>query len=98
MIKSSKLSIKYSNKKKLEVYHKFIQDYKEAIIFYTNYLWNNKIIWGKNNSILDIKNNLLNCPSCISTTNIKYKTKLSSRALKSASTQACRNYFFYSKI
>lgn len=97
MIKSSKLSIKYSNKNKLETYNKFIKDYSKAVIFYTNYLWNNKITFSKTR-ILDIKNDLLDCPSCISTTNIKFTTTLSARALKAASTQACRHYFFYSKI
>lgn len=96
MIKSSKVTTKFSNKKKLETYHNFIKDYSKAVIFYADYLWNNKITFSKQNRVLDIKNDLLDCPSCISTTNIKYDSNISSRALKAASTQACRYYFLYS--
>lgn len=95
MMKSSKLSIKYSNKKKLETYHKFIQDYSKAVIFYVNYLWNNKITWNKT-KVLDIKNDLLDCPQFISIKNIKIDSPLSSRTLSTACTQACRHCFFYS--
>lgn len=69
----------------------FISDYRLAVKFYVNYLWNNKIITDVKDSkrIFDIKSDQLNCPMFISTKNIPYKTNLSGRALKAASTQAC---------
>jgi len=90
-VKTSKHKISNLNKEKSNKLALFLKNYNEAVQFYINYLWNNKIsIKAKDNlKILDIKNDLLDCPQFISTTNIEYKTDLSKRVLKVASTQAC---------
>lgn len=85
--KSSKLSLKDLNTNKSAKLSSFIQDYQQAVQFYIDYLWNNKIIFK--DKILDIKNDLLDCPMFISTKNIKYDSSLSARALSVACTQAC---------
>jgi transposase len=87
-IKTSKHNISDLNFGKNKLLQSFIKEYKNAVRYYVNYLWNNKISIS-NDRCLDIVNDKLDCPQFISTTNIKFETKLSARALKSASTQAC---------
>lgn len=84
-IKSTKISLKYSNIGKISILSSIIKEYKKAVAFYVDYLWNNKIC--VKNKILDIKNHLYDCPQFYS--NNEYKSSLSGRLLKSASTQAC---------
>lgn len=86
-IKISKHNLNHLNFNKKQILKDFILNYQKAVAFYVNYLWNNKLII--NNKILDIKSDQLNRPLFISTKNIKFETKLSARALKAASTQAC---------
>jgi transposase len=90
-VKTSKHSLKDINFYKRKILNEFIEDYSNAVKFYVNYLWNNKFEYKVKNIIrvLDIKNDLLDCPTLISTTNINYETKLSQRALKCAANQAC---------
>lgn len=75
MIRTSKLSTKLTNKNKLEKLKKFINDYKEVVEYYIDLLWNE----------LDDK---YECPKFISTKDYKHE-RLSQRAIKCASTQAC---------
>lgn len=90
MIRTSKHIIpKHTNTNKLHNLDQFIDEYKNAVTQYIDYLWNNEIVWGSKNTIFNISKDQLNTPSMISTTNIKINTKLSARALKCASTQAC---------
>ena len=84
-VKSTKISLKYSNIGKILILSSIIKEYKKAVDFYVDYLWNNKINF--NNKTLDIKNHLYDCPQFIS--NNQYKSSLSGRLLKAASTQAC---------
>lgn len=87
-IKTSKHNLSELNIGKKNKLKEFINDYQAAVKYYVDYLWNNKIIIS-NDRCLDIKNDKLDCPQFISTTNIKFETNLSARALKTASTQAC---------
>lgn len=87
-IKTSKHKIDNLNLGKKKALLSFIKEYKNAVRYYVDYLWNNKIVIS-NDRYLDIISDKLDCPQFISTTNIKFETKLSARALKAASTQAC---------
>jgi len=95
--KTSKIKIQDLNFLKQENLNSFIDSYSSAVLFFINYLWNNKIIFFskekdseiKKERILDIKNDLLDCPSFISTSNINFSSLLSERAIKCASSQAC---------
>ena len=90
-IKSSSIPINRANFSKKEKLAMFIADYKDAVIFYVNYLLDNKIETKLKDGriiILDVKNDNLDCPTFLSTTNINYKTDLSARVLKSAITQS----------
>jgi transposase len=87
-IKTSKHNISDLNFGKKKLLQSFINEYQNAVRYYVDYLWNNKLTIY-NDRCLDIINDKLDCPQFISTTNIKFETKLSARALKSASTQAC---------
>ncbi len=94
MIKSSTHIVSNQNTGKISLYLEFLSEYDTATRFFIDYLWNNKTSYysGKSKEIehiLDIKNDLLDCPSFISITSLKFETKLSARALKAASTQAC---------
>ena len=92
MILTSKHSLSELNSGKLSLIQKFLSEYQKAVLFYVDYLFNNKIIWYSNNNcrILNIKKDQLDCPSFISSSElIPENTNLSGRALKAASTQAC---------
>jgi hypothetical protein len=86
MIRTSKHTTDFTTNKKLAIYHEFLTDYTNAVIFYINHVWNNKIEYKGH--VFDIKNNKWDCPTQLSTTDIEYKTDLSARALKCAMTQA----------
>lgn len=90
-VRSSFLSIDKLNLSKKDRLKSFICDYKKAVLFYMDYLFNNEIIYHVNDKkvIFDIKNDKLDCPNFISNTDIAYNTDLSARALKCAVTQAC---------
>jgi transposase len=75
MIRTSKLSTKFTNKIKKEKLQLFIELYKNVVNDYIDILWNN------------LTDNY-ECPKFISTKNYKNST-LSQRAIKCASTQAC---------
>ena len=90
MILSSTLPF-FPNTGKRTTLELFRSDYQQAVAFYVNYFWNNRIVIPRKNNlyyILDIKNQQFDAPSFISTTNIPIITDLSARALKCASTQA----------
>jgi transposase len=94
MIKASTHLVSNQNTGKISLYNEFLCEYDFAVRFFIDYLWNNRISYfsGKSKEIehiLDIKNDFLDCPAFISTACVKFETKLSARALKSASTQAC---------
>jgi len=86
IIKSSKITLSFANTNKLVKINNFISLYSDAVKFYIDYLWNNKITVGSH--VLDIKNNKYSCLKFFSITNIKYDTILSKRALTCASMQA----------
>lgn len=90
-IRSSALSIMESNPGKLEMLHSFLNDYKNAVMFYVNYLFDNEYHYQTKdgyNITFSIKKDLLDCPRFISIVDIPYKSNLSSRALSCASNQA----------
>ena len=91
MIKTSIIKISDLNVAKDSNLLLFIDEYYKATLFYVDYIWNNRIsyISSGEEKVFDIKNDLLNCPQFISTTNINYYSILSARVLKCASTQAC---------
>ena len=81
-----------ARKNKLDRLSLFVSDYAEAVRFYTDFLWKNGCTWTTKAGTVNtfsIKDDLLNCPSFISTTDIPFASDLSARALKCASTQAC---------
>lgn len=86
IIKSSKIALSFANTNKLDKINNFISLYSDAVKFYVDYLWNNRITGGT--SILDIKNNKYSCLKFFSITDIKYDTILSKRALTCAGGQA----------
>ena len=87
-IKTSKHSLSELNIGKKNKLKEFISDYQNAVNYYVNYLWNNKVVISIDR-YLDVEHDKLDCPQFISTKNINFETKLSARVLKSASTQAC---------
>lgn len=87
MIRASKHSVKFSNLGKRNTLSNFIDEYREAITQYTEFLWNNRVEWL--DRVLDVQNGLLDCPSMLDYNLIQFPTQLSARALSSAATQAC---------
>jgi hypothetical protein len=73
-IKSTTLSISFANWFKRTKLADFISDYRDAVVFYVNYLFNNKIHFVINDIKyeFDIKNDKLNLPKYLSTTNLIY--------------------------
>lgn len=69
----------------------FVIEYRAYLQACVDYIWENRFEYGSEDSIKiwDLKNNLLDCPQFISTTAILFKTRLTARATKCASTQAC---------
>lgn len=86
LIRSTNHSTKYTNSDKKNNLKEFLIEYTKIIWWFVDYFWDNKIVW--NNKTLDIKNNKLECPKFISTTNIKVPSELSARAIKLASSAA----------
>ncbi|MFW1646339.1 hypothetical protein, partial [Acinetobacter guillouiae] len=66
-----------------------LYEYRKAVAFYVDYIWNNKIEYPTKYGIkiLDIKNHKYDCPKFF--TIKEYKSPLSERLIKNASTQAC---------
>lgn len=89
-IKTSKHSLSDLNIGKKNKVNEFVKDYREAVDFYVDYLWNNKFSLFNGIKFLDIKKDQLDCPKFfpVSIKEIEFKTKLSARVLKSASSQA----------
>jgi len=87
MIRASRHTIRFANCGKRQLLISFLKDYRCAVEHFVDYLWNNRVEWG--NSILDISNNQLNCPSMMDYKLTKIDSPLSSRALSAAATQAC---------
>lgn len=94
-IRSAQLSLKFSNKNKLEELNSFINEYKRVSNVYLNYIWNNNFSYSysKNNQIITMhfdKNTKLKLPNRLSTVKLNKKlnleTSLTSRAL-----QCCLN-------
>ena len=90
-IKSSKLNITFANTFKKDKLYFFIEEYRKAVRFYVDYLFYNKISYKINDKIIEfcIKEDKLNCPSFLSTKDIKFDSPLSQRAIKCAVTQSC---------
>ena len=89
MIRSTKHSIKYTNKNKLNKLFNFIDEYRQAAQLYLDYLWDNPYAFKiKDKSyIFDIQHNHLTVPKYIDYKAINFKTNLSARALSSCITQ-----------
>jgi transposase len=85
MVRSSKHNLTFSNQSKLCVVSEFVDLYKDAVLFYIDYLWSTRIDSGK--YVLDVGKGLYDCPTFLYTC-VKPDTRLSARALKCASTQA----------
>jgi len=101
LVRSNKHTyIRFINSSKIDPLYEFISEYREAVLFCVDYIWDLKLEWitkniknkdtGKNiTHIWDREKDYLDCPGFISTTKIGYQGKLSARALKCAATQAC---------
>jgi len=79
---------KYTNATKVIAYKKLYTTSVSLLKWYVDYLWSNKVCWGTNR-VLDIANGKYDCPSFISTTNIKSPFDVAARLEKSIVTQAC---------
>ena len=88
IIRTSRHSLKFTNPGKKQSLHAFLEEYRTAVQRYIDFLWNNRIEW-KENRILDVQNDFLDCPRMLDYKIISFETKLSARALSSAVTQAC---------
>ena len=95
MIRSSKHSIKRSNKNKKDILSFFLQEYGKALNYYIDYLWNTEIIWTQQQKIknseetieitkiFNVSKKQYECPKFISKEiNNGLETPLSARALK----------------
>lgn len=77
MIKSSNHSTKYMNSNKAIKYHEFIREYQETVVWFVDNIWNK------------LDERTLYLPKYVKTKDFyPENTKLSQRAIKSASTQA----------
>jgi transposase len=89
MIRSTKHHfLSYTNTSKIVVLNEFLNEYRNAVQFYIDYLWNNDILFPNSNKVqFSIAEDLLFVPQFID-----YKlytdTKLSARALANAVKQA----------
>jgi transposase len=86
-VKTSKHQISDLNFGKRNNLVKFLTDYRSAVKFYVDYLWENDMTLF-NGDIFSVKKDLLNLPPFFPTKLVDCKTNLSARALKSASAQA----------
>ena len=94
-IRTSKLSLKFSNKHKLEELKSFIIEYKRVANLYLNQIWDNSFShsYPKKNKIVTKHfnaNNLLELPNRLSTVKINRQTDLET-TLTSRSLQCCLN-------
>ena len=90
-IRATSHPLSLANTAKLDTLAHFLKAYRNAVDFYVNYLWLNRISWQDNNGnscFFDIANDDLDIPLMLSTVGITFKTPLSARALKCAMTQA----------
>lgn len=96
LVRSTMHSLKFTNKGKVEWLHHFLDEYRDAVESYVDWLWDNRIEWSRKREdepdqlmVWDRRKNRLDLPSMISTVGIPITTHLSGRALKCAATQAC---------
>ena len=92
LVKTSKHNIFELNLDKSKRLSNFLKAYSDAVLFYVDYLWNNRIEFTDSKDqikVFDRQKDFLDCPAFISTKNINFDLLLSARALKCASTQAC---------
>jgi hypothetical protein len=90
IIKSSKHNLKFANIGKQNDIHSFLKEYNDAVWWFIDYFWDNKISYishGKTYT-LDIKNNKLFVPKFISLVGINHGFDLSARAMLIAATEA----------
>ena len=95
IIRSSKLSLKFSNKSKLEELNSFINEYKRVANLYLDYIWDNNISnsYAKKDKIYTTKfnnQNHLELPIRLSTVNIDNKINLET-TLTARVSQCCLN-------
>ena len=81
----------FANTGKQSELARFLSAAREALDIYIDFLWDSKIEYKIKDKeiVFDRKNDLLECPSFISTKQVSFDTELSARALKCISTQAC---------
>lgn len=81
----------FANTGKRSELARFLSAAREALDIYIDFLWDSKIEYKIKDKeiVFDRKNDLLECPSFISTKQVSFDTELSARALKCISTQAC---------
>lgn len=83
-IRSSKLSLNFSNKTKLESLQEFVLEYEASVRAFVEMLWFGRFQFG--NYILDVQNQQYECP--LFCPELKLESELTSRVLKCAKTQA----------
>ena len=90
-VRSTSHSLKFGNQGKQDLILRFIPEYEKAVKFYVDYIWDSVIEYEtkKGTVTWNRKNDLLQCPAMISTTDIVFESPLTARALKCAATQAC---------
>lgn len=84
----SKHKIAETNLVKLTKLYEFINEYKQLVEKFVNLLWNNEIIWKskKRISILNIKENKLNCPNFLTKIHID---KITTNLVNAYDIKAC---------
>ena len=87
IVKSSRHSTKFANIGKQSILQDFLREYHRVIWLLVDYLWETRIEWGDEH-VFDIKHQQLDIPMFISTTDIGIETRLSARALKTATGEA----------
>jgi len=87
LIRQTSHTIRFANSGKRNILADFRKEYAAVVSWTIDYLWNNRLEFEK--GTLDIQNGELYSPSFISTVGLDIPTRLSGRAVKAATTQAC---------
>ena len=92
LVRSSKHSIKFANTGKQALLRSILTEYRDAVNFYIDYLWTNRVEWTMKDGsvhVFDLSDKRFELPTFISTSTIfPARLNLSARFYKSAATQA----------
>lgn len=88
LVRTSQHSLRAANPSKSSNLSDFVREYRTAVRLYIDFLWSTRLeIKGR---VLDVRNHEYDCPGFIPVLpGLELNTRLTARALKCASTQAC---------